>query len=415
MAATARSDWCVGFEVEVALGDLGEVRFMDRDEPMDRATPGYCRAVARRLTEMTGVRWSAPRGHRYRSGFNVVSEYDLDPLHWPEHLVAGVELKTPPLPFAEADEMRRRIAEAIFDMDGWDNAEREFADGFGWHINVDAPGEGAPDPARFAAGVDEGAMLRRSGRYGSRYTALQRHSFGVPLLRNLRVPGGARRLRGGFENFLNQTLMDGKSFAANFRRDSYAELRHYGAADFLDEAPLEELIGPVLDAFRMNHASFNAAAEHTVRLFEVLRGWIDEVGPAADFRLEPKRVVSGEGGELLFDGAPAGWLGWDGALEINVEGAEPWSRAAAVGMLNLADFHDGLAVAALDIAEARQARKKTVLRNQALGDVIDDLRRRIAAKRLFRRSPVSTRHDWHPSTESEPTPSLANRNPPEAK
>ncbi|MBP7002202.1 hypothetical protein [Amaricoccus sp.] len=165
MATSDRSGWRVGFEVEVVLGDLGDARFTGRDEPMDRATPGYCLAVARRLTEMTGVRWSAPCGDQSRPGFHVVSEYDLDPLHWPDYLVAGVELTTPPLRLPDAEEMRGRIADAIFDMDGFENADPEFAEGFGWHINVDAPGKGAPDPARFAAGVDEGAMLRRSGRY----------------------------------------------------------------------------------------------------------------------------------------------------------------------------------------------------------------------------------------------------------
>ncbi|MBP7002201.1 hypothetical protein [Amaricoccus sp.] len=198
-------------------------------------------------------------------------------------------------------------------------------------------------------------------------------------------------MTGDFESFLNQTLMDGKTFAANFRRGTYVELRHYGVADFLGGAPLEELIGPALDALLMGHASFHAAATRSVRLFEVLRDWIDEVGPRAGFGLAPRAAMSGEGGELLFDGSRAGWLSWNGALELNVEGDAEWSPAGVVGMLNFADARDGLALAALDIAEARQARVRTPLRNRGLSDAIDELRRMIAAKRLFGSLPPTNR------------------------
>ena len=47
-------NWRAGFELEVILGDLGDPRF----EPevalygaMDTPSPGFCRAVAKRLTD----------------------------------------------------------------------------------------------------------------------------------------------------------------------------------------------------------------------------------------------------------------------------------------------------------------------------------------------------------------------------
>lgn len=48
--------WRAGFEVEVILGDLGIPRFAREvaDEPMDLASPEFCRAVAKALTEQTG-------------------------------------------------------------------------------------------------------------------------------------------------------------------------------------------------------------------------------------------------------------------------------------------------------------------------------------------------------------------------
>ena len=48
-------------------------------------------------------------------------------------------------------------------------------------------------------------------------------------------------------------------------------------------------------------------------------------------------------------------------------------------------MRDGVALAALDIAEDRKAGRRTRLRNGALSSAIDDLRRRLGAKRLFAR------------------------------
>ena len=90
-------------------------------------------------------------------------------------------------------------------------------------------------------------------------------------------------------------------------------MRHYGTADFLGDVPLDELIGPAISAFEMNNNSFHAASRHTVRVFEVLRDWIDEVGAKVDFEVRPSKVVTGESGEFRFAGERAGWLHWDGS------------------------------------------------------------------------------------------------------
>jgi hypothetical protein len=390
MASYDPEHWRAGFEIEVALGDLGEERFAEYlDNPMDEATPAYCQAVARHLTNATGVRWSAPRGPRPKPGFYVVPEYDLDPTHWRD-LVAGVELTTPPLRLPEADRMREKIAEAIMDLDGWANTDRDFALGFGWHINIDKPGTRGPNAARYAVGVDENAMLRVSGRTGSPYTGLQRHSYGVPLLRYLRI-GGARYVERSFENFLFCSLDHGKSFAANFQRDRYVEFRHYGTPEFLEGPSLETLIGPAIEAFEMSNDAFRAAAAHTIQVFEVLRAWTDAIGPRIEVQLESRKRMIGEFGRVHFDGEPAGWLSWDGSAELAIEGDKEWHQAAVVRGLHLTDLHDGLALAALDIVEARRARVPTRLRSPGVSAAIDDLRRRLAAKRLLTRPSIASR------------------------
>lgn len=69
----------------------------------------------------------------------VVPEHSFDPLGWPEDRLTAVELLTPPLPFEDADVVRRQIAGAIFEIDGDFNVERsQVTDDCGWHINIDA-------------------------------------------------------------------------------------------------------------------------------------------------------------------------------------------------------------------------------------------------------------------------------------
>ncbi|KEQ53059.1 hypothetical protein BV95_02715 [Sphingobium chlorophenolicum] len=150
--------WRVGFELELILGDLNDPRFeYFNSDPMDVASHEYCRAVAADLTRFTGKRWLAAQKKQRRTGYFVYPEYDLDPLDWPEGTVAGVELVTPPLSIAEADDLRRMIAEWVYEVDGDINSyPNRFSLGSGWHINID-PGEDSRrfDEPKILLGADE--------------------------------------------------------------------------------------------------------------------------------------------------------------------------------------------------------------------------------------------------------------------
>lgn len=143
-------NWRAGFDVEVILGDLGEKRFSEFI--MDEATPAYCQAVARELSRLTGLSWTAPRAGKRKPGFHVLPEYDLDPLEFEDTgMIGGVELLTPPLPLDEAEEVREKIADAVQELDEGTNGENHPARG--WHINID-PGRSSEwgDNSRFVAG-----------------------------------------------------------------------------------------------------------------------------------------------------------------------------------------------------------------------------------------------------------------------
>jgi len=198
--------WRAGFEVEVILGSFDPEFAYHYDDPMDRASSRFCQAVARELRFQTGRKWSAPNNPKRSPGFYVLSEYDLDPLHWPVGRVAGVELLTPPLPFDEAEKVRREIIDAIEEFDGGFNSEPSDAvESCAWHINIDSGPDGGLAPSDFMLGCDELSILAANGRLFSKYAAPQRASYGRALLRHLRTdPDGSVLKMAPFANFLGR-------------------------------------------------------------------------------------------------------------------------------------------------------------------------------------------------------------------
>ncbi|MFX9858905.1 hypothetical protein ABTP71_18460, partial [Acinetobacter baumannii] len=90
-------------------------------------------------------------------------------------------------------------------------------DGCGWHINIDAGDGYRLDPDRFILGVDELLLLANNDRLFSRYTGLQRHAVGVPLLRHLaQDPEGKFLLGTALGNLLDASAGRDKGYAANF-------------------------------------------------------------------------------------------------------------------------------------------------------------------------------------------------------
>ncbi|WP_436425871.1 hypothetical protein, partial [Enterococcus faecium] len=88
------------------------------------------------------------------------------------------------------------------------------------------------DPDRFILGVDELLLLANNDRLFSRYTGLQRHAVGVPLLRHLaQDPEGKFLLGTALGNLLDASAGRDKGYAANFGKllKGYLELRHFSA------------------------------------------------------------------------------------------------------------------------------------------------------------------------------------------
>ncbi|AVA14707.1 hypothetical protein [Sphingopyxis sp. MG] len=347
--------WRAGFEVEVILGDLGISRFAREAayEPMDLASPEFCRAVAKALTEHTGQRWTAPQAAPGRPGFYVVPEHGLDPLDWPRGRLAGVELLTPPLPFEDADVVRRQIADAIFEIDGDFNFERsQFTDDCGWHINIDAGDEQYLDPIRFIVGVDEISLLAANGRLFTEYTGLQRHSVGLAVLRHLsRDREGALLCSSGFHNLANSAAGASKRYAANFAKAErgYLELRHFSALAFLDGRDLVDELERIPGAMEMPFSQISRLEKIYRKKLHLLSHWLEANRTRFTWSTGPMVVIAC--GEVFFDGEPLGALAVNGTAEISLYGSKEHSYIGMISGLNFAEIAEGAALLALDLAE----------------------------------------------------------------
>ena len=278
---SAIPSWRAGFELEVIIGDLGEPRFereLREHGPMDEASPAFCRAFAAKLRERTGRSWSAPSQSPQRPGFHVVPEYGLDPLSWPEDRLAGVELLTPPLPLDDAETVRTELIDAIYEIDGDFNfLADEHTGGCGWHINIDAGDGYRLDPDRFIVGVDELLLLARNDRLFSRYTGLQRHAVGVPLLRHMaHDPSGKFLLGTALGNLLDDRAGRDKGYAANFAKllKGYVELRHFSADSFFNGSQLAEQLERIPAAFEVWPSHSHPFEQAFHRKFLILSRWL---------------------------------------------------------------------------------------------------------------------------------------------
>jgi hypothetical protein len=254
----------------------------------------------------TGREWTAPLNSPSRPGYYVISEYGLDPLHWPNDRVAGVELLTPPLPLDEADTVRAEIIGAIREMDGDFNfIPSKITEDCGWHINIDAGETQSLGPDEYILGTDELLLLWRNSRLFGPYTGLQRHAAGIAVLRHLqRDPQGALLRFPGLLNLLNKTAGRGKRYAANFDKleRGYIELRHFSAISFFGGQSLVEQLDRIPAAMEIWHNQSSELVEIFLRKFRLLFEWLESIRHRLSWEVGPFTTIAE--GRVLFDGEP---------------------------------------------------------------------------------------------------------------
>jgi hypothetical protein len=353
-----QSPWRAGFELEVILGDLRDPRFeqdLEQSGGMDEASPTFCRAVAKRLRELTKRTWTAPSGTPLRPGFYVIPEYGLDPLHWPGDRLAGVELLTPPLPLDEADAVRKQITSAVEEIDGGFNfIPSDTTADCGWHINIDAMSKHRLDPADYIVGTDELLILSRNSRLFSSYTGLQRHAVGVSLLRYLQSDRQGNLLRSsGLAKLLNMTAGRSKHYAANFSKleRGYVELRHFSALSFFSGPSLVEQLDRIPAAMELAFNKQGELIEIFLQRFLILFEWLEGIRGRITWEMVPFKIISE--GRVSFDGEPIGTLTANGSVKLYLHGQKQYEYIASMEEILLPDIAEAVALLALDLSELR--------------------------------------------------------------
>ena len=380
--------WRAGFEIELVLGDLFDERFEEYlDDPMDVAHDDYCRAVAAQLSDATGKRWTAPKKAQTRTGYYVYPEYNLDPIEWNVGRVAGVELVTPPLPLAEAEQLRRDICDWVCEVDGDINTfHNNISATAGWHINVDGGDKVRLDPEDIALCVEETGILLSAHRYPSEYAAPQRHAYGAPFLRQLRSDFPKSQFADNLGNFLRSHAGCSKRYAANLGKldSGYIELRHYGTERFFSKEPLAELIAPFVRAAQANHESRHRLEKRLLATFEVLNDWLATLEPRLACKWFPESdFVKISFGAITFDGKPLGNAKWDGDAEFTLMGLTQ-DVTPTIREQHGADFPLSIAILALDVAIIRHRNREHMpLDNAAFSHEIDQLGATLAARGLL--------------------------------
>lgn len=377
-----RKEWRAGFEVEVILGHLDDLQFFeDLREPMDVASLRYCRALARELRDYTGRRWLASENSPRRTGFFVIPEYDLDPLHWPYGRIAGVELLTPPLPLSQAQEVRDELKAAIHELDGPFNFRRsDHTDGCAWHVNIDAGDR--LDAQKFALAVDELPILAANHRLFSRYAAPQRHAYGVELLRHISTDPGLGLLKcSGLSNLLRHYAGKGKRYAANFAKTDlgYLELRHFSALTFFTGPPLDQLLEPItraLDMWAMDEDPFEQAL---LRRFTILHQWLGGFRDRLTWTEAPADWMTTWHGEVYLDGRKIGEFDWNGSLEMHLTTNRRYRYNGTFYEVAWPDIPEAVALMAIDYAEltlagVRLAKSSSTKFQRLLSDLITSFR-----------------------------------------
>lgn len=381
------SEWRVGFEIEMLFGDLGMKRYkkhLEIEGAYDRAPLHYCSSIAKRLSKMTGETWlSAEKASG--QGFYVVPEYDLDPINFPTDALGGVELVTPPLVLADAEELRLKLVKCVRDIESGFVEPLDPA-AYGWHVNVDKgiDTDGYDIDVPFTImGLWEGSdpeieMLLHSYRYQSRYAAPQHHAYG-PALINALGKSSLRPESYELDHFLHKHCGRSKRFATNFGKleQGYVELRHLGLDEFMEiDETIESRFSSIFHAMTIRASNYGQYNDRTFDRFTLLTNWLGSL--ADDLTMQV-----GDGGysareaQIQFKNQPLARVHWDGTGDLHLLLAdnedERYAAATIDTDLDADELIPGLAVLALDQIYAFRCGMDSELKNPFFEEAIHKL------------------------------------------
>lgn len=342
---------------------------------MDRASPEFCREVAKQLRQATTYPWRAKHSESRKPGFWVVSEYDLDPLEWPVGRVGGVELLTPPLPLDEAERVRTITSEAVEEIDGdYNSWSHSILKDCAWHINVDAEAARL-DPETFAYCVDEIAVLHANDRLWNGYAGMQRHAYGPPLLRHLESdPKGILLQMNGMGALIWENCGRTKRYAANFGKlqVGYLELRHFEAWEFFNGLGLQSTLAPITDGLEIPFSQHSPFQDRFLKKLKLTADWLRTNSALIETRFSPANW-SHAPGEVRFADTPLCNVSFCGSGDLHLIESKAYMSDVILRGVALADVPEHVALLALDLAELRLLGFPTKMLNKPFAQEVTKL------------------------------------------
>jgi hypothetical protein len=267
----------VGFEVEVLLPPLPGME-PPIDGMYDEAPPGFCRAVAAALRELTGDDYRAPLKPRPgRYGFQVLPEYDLDPLEFSEGCVGGVEIVTPPLPYPKAVDALVNLRQALWRLDA------ETHSNVGAHVGLSHPN--CDLCYGLALQLDEEVILNAEKRACLPGLAPQEAAYMPQAIRRVRIdPDFSIGPR-----WIGHRIGHDKRYATNLAKldRNYVELRHWSAeAALCNDMDPEDLIRPYQQACAMNATIMRDVLAQITDQAAAAAAWLDRMDDRLAVRFE---------------------------------------------------------------------------------------------------------------------------------
>lgn len=355
---TITNPYQISFELDLILGDLGSHLFASyRGDPMDSASVGYCKVAARSLAAHSARAWEGVEEPRERPGYLIYPQPNLDPSRWPKEAVASVTLATPPLSIEAAQHVRQEIVAWVRSMGDHLNEDiTDLGSECSWVIKVHMEPTTSISVPALVTGADELELLMTMHRHSSGAASPQRHAFGPTLLRHMKDDAAMQFLPLGIHSFLFDNCSRDWWTAIGLGRltENVIELRHFASWAFFHKESIPSLMGDFIAAAACNVGQASAVAERCLAKFKVLSKWLGTIERLLQVQVEKSALQLPPSAKILYAGAPAGTLQWDGTARLILKGGDD-IESLTIFQQNLVDWKEALAVLALDIAEVRAA------------------------------------------------------------
>ena len=155
--------------------------------------------------------------------------------------------------------------------------------------------------------------------------------------------------------------------------DNIIRLRHFASWAFFHRESIPSLIGGFIKAAALKGDEAEELAQRTLEKFKLRGKWLGTIERLFQLRVGDTASPLPPTMEILYAGAQAGTMLWDGTAQITLNSGTDYD-SPTIFRQNLTNWKEALAVLALDIAEIRATGIEPLpIENEKLSFEIDRL------------------------------------------